>query len=90
VPVYGVTGTPTPCQASVEKEQGHAKKRAGGRRVKDQSGKCEGSEGLGGGLDRLKNRSEKCEGSRGEGRRGKELEWEMRRTEAARGGPTVV
>jgi len=37
--------------------------------VKNQSGKCEGPEGLGWGLDGLKNRSEKCEGSRGGSRR---------------------
>jgi hypothetical protein len=60
------------------KRTGTCEEKGGGvDEVKDQSGKCEGSEGLGGGLDGLKNRSGKCEGPRGEGRRGKELEWEM-------------
>ncbi len=42
-----------------------------------------------GGIDGLKNRSGKCEGPGGGARRGKEPEWELRRTGAA-GGPTIV
>jgi len=38
-----------------------------------------------GGFDRLKNRSGKCEGLGKGGRRGKEPEWEMRRTGATGG-----
>jgi len=46
------------------------------RNAKDQAG----------GLDGLKNRSGKCEGPGEGGRRGKEPEWEMRRTGATGGG----
>ncbi len=43
------------------------------------------------GLDELKNWSGKCERPGEGGRRGKEPEWEMRRTGARGGGePTVV
>ncbi len=48
------------------------------------------SEDRAGGIDELKNRSGKCEGPGGGARRGKEPEWEMRRTGATGGGPTVV
>jgi hypothetical protein len=37
------------------------------------------------GLNGLKNRNGKCKGPGGGGRRGKEPEWEMRRTGATRG-----
>jgi len=43
-----------------------------------------------GGLDGLKNWSGKCEGSAEGARWVKEPEWEMRRTGARWGGPTVV
>jgi len=45
-------------------------------RLKNWSGKCEGS---GEGIDELKNRSGKCEGPAGGDRRVKKPKWEMRR-----------
>jgi hypothetical protein len=67
---------------------GNVKDRPGGLdRLKNPSGKCDGPTG---GLDGLKNLSGKCEGPVEGARRVKESEWEMQRTEAVGGGPTVV